>query len=164
MKRLPPKFICGSCTSWAAAQGAAATACPRDEGRCMSEVIDLALARRRLAIERAGRMAPADWRLHAGTRRVRDDSAQRVHLARSWKQSIFSRMSAAPALTNQPPATRTFESGAFRYADKIDFDGHLSPFAEEVAARYMHEHRLPISSRLRATGRICGACTPGAGA
>lgn len=43
-----------------------------------------------------------------------------------------------------------FESGAFRDgdADKIDFEGHLSPLAEEVAARYMHEHRiLPDGSR-----------------
>ncbi|WP_334381391.1 MULTISPECIES: hypothetical protein [unclassified Bradyrhizobium] len=46
-----------------------------------------------------------------------------------------------------------FNSGAFRDADidKIDFEGHLSPLAEEVAARYMHEHRILPDGSWRAS-------------
>jgi hypothetical protein len=51
----------------------------------------------------------------------------------------------AKKTTNQKKPERTVvNTGAFRDsdADKIDFEGHLSPYAEEVAARYMHEHRI----------------------
>jgi hypothetical protein len=49
-----------------------------------------------------------------------------------------------------PNKSTVFASGAYRDsdADKVDFESHLSPYAEEVAARYMHEHRLlPDGSR-----------------
>jgi hypothetical protein len=47
---------------------------------------------------------------------------------------------------------RTFESGATRDLDanKLDYDGFLSPLVLERYARYMHKHRIQPDGNLRA--------------
>ena len=54
-------------------------------------------------------------------------------------------------MTQNNKSERTvFNTGAFRDADadKIDFEGHISPLSLELVGRYMHKHRiLPDGSR-----------------
>lgn len=46
---------------------------------------------------------------------------------------------------------RTFETGATRDddADKLDYEGFLSPIALERYAEYMHQHRVQADGELR---------------
>lgn len=48
---------------------------------------------------------------------------------------------------------RTFETGATRDqdADKLDYEGFLSPLVLEAYARYMHRHRRQADGELRAS-------------